>query len=542
MSVVYMAVNEKANKIWAVKKVKQGDNQNFEIIKKGILTEINLLKKLKHPSLAAMVDVIQWEDEFLIVMDYIEGNPLSKVITISGKPSEEEIIKWAIQLCDVLGYLHSRNPPVIYRDMKPSNIMLKPDGRLVLIDFGTAKEFIIEDSTDTTCLGTLGYAAPEQFGKDGKSDIRSDIYSLGATLYHMATGYAPGTFPIDFKSLHKIDLSLSEGMEQIINKCMHHSPEERYQSCEELYYDLKHCGEISIQYKKAERKKLILFFIALIIMHCVFLIAGWFYYMAGIKKTFVYETILKEASDKEMNKEKRIDMYLSAIALEPTKTTAYYQMLEMFLSSQSGDRLSKDEDRVLMQLWTGISALDQENSKVIFPLEELKKGNPNAYKELCYEIGISYWYEYEDESARKEASMEWLKEADDISLLSHIYYHLGEYEQRINKYAGQGRVEKMYRTYGLVWEEMKNLQRVLGKSKDLDVKIMAWQELVQLLNIKVQYFTPYVKKEEIEQFLCNIEQDTESLLKDIEIKEIKDAIIYLQSEINITKERVWNYK
>ena len=88
----------------------------------------------------------------------------------------------------MLGYLHSRVPPIIYRDMKPANIMLKPDGNLTLIDFGTAREFKERNLADTTCLGTVGYAAPEQFGGMGQTDARTDIYCLGATLYHLITG------------------------------------------------------------------------------------------------------------------------------------------------------------------------------------------------------------------------------------------------------------------------------------------------------------------------------------------------------------------
>lgn len=111
-------------------------------------------------------------------MDYIEGNPLSSALEESGAQPQNQVIAWAIQLCDVLGYLHAQSPPIIYRDMKPSNIMLKPDGNLTLIDFGTAREFKEKNLADTVCLGTIGYAAPEQFGRMGQTDARTDIYCL----------------------------------------------------------------------------------------------------------------------------------------------------------------------------------------------------------------------------------------------------------------------------------------------------------------------------------------------------------------------------
>ena len=114
------------------------------------------------------------------------------------------MIKWAKQLCDVLGYLHSQNPPIIYRDMKPANIMLKPDGNVVLIDFGTAREYKENNIEDTTCLGTMGYAAPEQFGGMGQTDARTDIYCLGATMYHLVTGMNPCEPPYEIRPSEKL--------------------------------------------------------------------------------------------------------------------------------------------------------------------------------------------------------------------------------------------------------------------------------------------------------------------------------------------------
>lgn len=141
MSVVYMAINEKANKTWAIKEVRKDGVKDFEVVRQGLIVETEMLKRLDHPNLPSIVDVIENEDTFLIVMDYIEGNPLSQALEEYGAQPQEFVIEWAKQLCDVLDYLHTRNPAIIYRDMKPANIMLKPDGNITLIDFGTAREF-----------------------------------------------------------------------------------------------------------------------------------------------------------------------------------------------------------------------------------------------------------------------------------------------------------------------------------------------------------------------------------------------------------------
>ena len=217
MSVVYLAMNERANKQWAVKEVKKDGVQDFELVRQGLTAETDFLKKLHHPNLPSIVDVIDGEGTFLIVMDYVEGKTLARILEESGAQSQEEVTRWAEQLCDVLGYLHSRQPPVIYRDMKPSNIMLRPDGRVMLIDFGTAKEFKEGGSGDTICLGTRGYAAPEQYGISA-SEIPADIFAMGVLLNVMAAGNHPAVKMCGGWAGH------------IVRKCTQMDPKKRYQS------------------------------------------------------------------------------------------------------------------------------------------------------------------------------------------------------------------------------------------------------------------------------------------------------------------------
>ncbi len=189
MSTVYLAINEKANKPWAIKEVRKSFRRDFDILKQSLILETDMLKKLSHKNLPSIVDVIDSDENFLIVMDYIEGNTLEKLIEENGAYPQEDVVDWAVQLCDVLRYLHERPNPIIYRDMKPSNVMLKSDGNVVLIDFGTAREFKEQNAGDTTCLGTQGYAAPEQFGGMGQTDARTDIYCLGATMYQIGRAH-----------------------------------------------------------------------------------------------------------------------------------------------------------------------------------------------------------------------------------------------------------------------------------------------------------------------------------------------------------------
>ena len=219
MMQVYLAINEKANKPWAVKEVRKSVRKDFDILRQSLIVETDLLKRLNHPNLPSIVDVIDSEENFLIVMDYIEGITLDRMLQEHGEASQRDVVYWAMQLCDVLEYLHSRPNPIIYRDMKPSNIMLKSDGDVVLIDFGTAREYKEKNVADTTCLGTQGYAAPEQFGGMGQTDARTDIYCLGATMYHLLTGHNPSQPPYEMYPITHWKPELSSGLEKIVQKC-----------------------------------------------------------------------------------------------------------------------------------------------------------------------------------------------------------------------------------------------------------------------------------------------------------------------------------
>lgn len=190
MSRVYLAMNERVNRQWAVKEIRKQDACHLHANKK----EIEMLKRLSHPHLPGIVDVIENRDTLLIVMDYIEGRSLQDLLNEYGAQPQEQVLSWAGQLCDTLSYLHSRKPAIIYRDMKPSNVMLKPDGNVMLIDFGAAREYKPTNTNDTVSLGTRGYAAPEQYEKEGQSDARTDIYCLGVMLFQLLTG-GESSFP-----------------------------------------------------------------------------------------------------------------------------------------------------------------------------------------------------------------------------------------------------------------------------------------------------------------------------------------------------------
>ncbi len=244
MANVYMAISERVNKIYAIKEIRKDSALNFETAVRALQVEIDILKHLEHPALPGIFDIIDTKDAFIVIMEYIKGTTLQTVLDEFGAQPEEHVIEIAKQLADVLYYLHSRTIPIIYRDVKPANIFLQPDSKIKLIDFGTAREYKQTALHDTTYLGTVGYAAPEQFGGMGQTDCRTDIYGLGVTLYHLVTGKSPAEPPYEILPIRQINPKLSSGLEYIIQKCTKKDPEQRYQSASELMYDLEHIDEL----------------------------------------------------------------------------------------------------------------------------------------------------------------------------------------------------------------------------------------------------------------------------------------------------------
>lgn len=339
MSVVYLAMNEKANKQWAIKEMRKEKNKNYEIMKQSLITETNLLKELKHPYLPSIADIIENDDTIIIVMDYVEGRPLSDILSEEGVIEEDKVADYAIQLCDVLDYLHSQNPPIIYRDLKPANIMLRPDGKITLIDFGTARKYNYDSVSDTTCLGTIGYAAPEQFAGETlrQTDARTDIYNLGATMYHLLTGVNPSEPPYELYPIRRWDESLSNGLEKIILRATRKDPDKRFNDCKEMSYALQHFRDLDDSYIATQKKKIYLFAASLILSFAFFSMAIVVNGMEKREISKLYNNYLSEAALKiaSAGSENVVDsdilkLFRDAINISPNSTEAYIRMLDYY--------------------------------------------------------------------------------------------------------------------------------------------------------------------------------------------------------------------
>lgn len=535
MSVVYLALNERANKTWAIKEVRKDGVQDFTTVKQGLIAETNILKSLSHKYLPSIVDVIDDEDTFLIVMDYIQGKSLNSILKESmeqeGFPiAVEDVLSWGKQLCDVLYYLHTRPNPIIYRDMKPANVMLKPDGEISLIDFGTARVFKTGNSEDTTCLGTPGYAAPEQYGGNGQSRPQTDIYCLGATLHHLITGRNPAATPFNFPKITQCRPTLMEetprdmknallGLERIIDKCTQYEIKDRYQSCAELMYDLEHPEELGLPHRRKLRNKMIAFGTTAgfaLVLGITSLVGS---IMENKTQKSGYEYYMQHAG--EVSPSERVNEYRKAIALDPSSEEAYLKMLEFML--EDNEFSAEDDAELTSVLTTRENGRTQDNQTYL-------RANPSGYVAFSYELGLAYYYSAPnggDKSSAKgwfnnviNADMDALDMGDNNSkkdawqARAEILGKISEYSSKLGVQNQAGDEEASYSDY---WQDMMSLVDSGVASQDNKItELRLYNEIVYQIYSRTEQFKEQagLTREEMEEALNRITENVEVLNPD----------------------------
>jgi len=235
MGAVYLAKDIKKNIVKAVKELfKQFSPQEEQYVVQRFKEEAEILARLKHPNMPRVSDYFHDYDRYYIVMDYVQGEDLESILEAEGDPGlpEADVVDIAIQVSGVLDYLHNQNPPILYRDLKPSNIMLQyEDGRAMLIDFGLARTVQPGSERGKTAIGTEGYSPPEQYM--GNPEVRSDLYALGATMHHLLTGEFPAV-PFQFSYVRDLNPDISEEIEAIVMKAVEIEAKDRFSSAKEM--------------------------------------------------------------------------------------------------------------------------------------------------------------------------------------------------------------------------------------------------------------------------------------------------------------------
>ena len=545
MSKVYLAMDKRLNKQWAVKEIqKKARDKNNEIVVQSAIAEANMIKQLDHSSIVRIVDIIENPDVIYIVEDYIEGETLNKILETKGAQPQEVVIEWAKQICTALEYLHTRKPAIVYRDMKPANVMLKPEGNIKIIDFGIAREYKEENTGDTINLGTRGYAAPEQFGGKGQTDARTDIYCLGVTLYHLLTDHNPCDPPYQIYPIRHWNPQLSQGLETIILKCTQQNPEDRYQSCAELLYALNHYEELTDGYIKKQKRKLGAFIGTASSMVAFLLVGILGLSMRTATNNADYTTNIDNAAIATTTEEK-IDWYSKAISIKPLERDAYLGQLGnedkgiglVNVMSLDANFTREEENALQNAIKTNLAGLKEQD----------------FYGELSFEIGKLYWYYYEygsentddNKITRMKSAIVWFDDAmkyggegSDYYLMAQTYKDIGVFNRDITLQQEEANDKGKYKPY---WENMQTLEEQITDSNESDIVKLEFYTLV-LTSIETharKFKNDGVSKRELLASLENIKTEV-SYIDDGGSNKIEKLKSYITSRYDAVEDSIEN--
>ena len=254
MGAIYQAEDRQSDRAVAIKEAcldPVACAENIDQIRERLIHEMQVLMPLNHPNIPRIYDQFSGENNAYLVMELIEGQTLMLiqrwVLAQNSLIEESRVLGWAVQILDALAYLHSQSKPIIHRDIKPDNLILSADGRVMLVDFGLMKQIERQAKSGPLvhAFGTVEFAPPEQYADGAGTDQRTDLYSLGATMYFMLSGKLPPkavdrmlptsiNISLKLPSLRKINSTVSRHTERVISKAMEIDPEQRYRSAREM--------------------------------------------------------------------------------------------------------------------------------------------------------------------------------------------------------------------------------------------------------------------------------------------------------------------
>lgn len=396
MSNVYKVYDESVQKYLCLKEIIIGvEGTKAWIESQALIHETNLMRQLSNPSIPRINEIMNNPDstKIWLLMDWISGESADKIIKRVGAIGEKTAKRWASNLADVLGYLHSVN--IIYRDLKPANIIIdnpgKPNEHLYLIDFGISELKTDDNKYQRAPLGSQGYAAPEQVVPNAEYDVRWDIYAFGATLFTLITGLNPrklGRNPV--LDVHKYATGISPGLTNIILHCTEKNPDDRYSSIEEVKIDLQRIGRYDSEYRKNARLKLRTTK-AVVIVGVVGLLATSALWLAGQNNI---DGQISEQQSVAQSTGKFSDYYKLA-QVDGTNLIAYRGMLKVV--ADSGE-FTKDQEKDFLSVLTP-------------NLKELQR--LDGYGSLAYQIGSVYFFDYDsgDSLIGQQQAKSWMSEA-----------------------------------------------------------------------------------------------------------------------------------
>lgn len=411
--------------------------------------ELRVLRTLQHEALPGMIDVLEEGTQCWLIMEYIDGLSLERCR--QKEPSEAFFFACIMQLLAVVSYLHSREPPVLHLDIKPSNLMLSRDGRLYLIDFGAACMLRLNERQNP-CVGTPGFSAPEQMDPQQCVDKRTDVYGCGAVMYWLLFGECPNEQRLKLgavKGLHEKEWKRE--IRRIVQQCMDAEKEKRPENVEVLRQAV---ARVKKRCARRRWNRIILKSAAVLCLVCLLL--GQFAKREQQEQSKVrlqaYWEELERAED--FGIELASECYQTAILLCPE---------EFSWSIHLADRICEDycfsleEENVLRNLL--YMALPKEEETVL----ERMKADSACFAEFSYRIGLAYWYYYEG-SDGKRAAVSWFEaaencESDEWREAAALYKKVGSYYGKIGHANQSGEQET---EYGMYWEDICQLWQMDG--------------------------------------------------------------------------------
>lgn len=468
MSRVYKVYDTQLHKTWCLKEViNPPENSTVGSAETDALKyEYSLMATLNSPNIPRPLAPQLSEDKKRIwyILDWIDGVAASKLLKERGAIDDNTVIQWGISLARVLSYLHANN--IIYRDMKPQNVMItKTQPEVHLIDFGTAHVVTETDYIQERAVGTKGYAPPEQTKKGVPYDMRWDLYALGATLFALATGFAPLKAERAAKQVGNFDInkfasSASQGLRDVVLKATSIDPEKRYQSAEEMLVDLQNIGKRDSNYRAAARRKIVLNRVlwGAAVVSLVLAGSGYAIGSSNISGQIKQRESVAQSSE-------NYEDYKKVAELDGDNMQAYYGMLEAL---KKGGKVTKDQESDFLG--------------VLMPnLNDLKK--QKGYGDLAYNIGQMYFFYYGDTNdveGQKQAAS-WFKDAvqsgtKNEELASGLYL-VSDFQGSVQSAMRDGSDAGMY---GNVYKSFLNVLKNSGGNPVIESSV--YNSLMELIN------------------------------------------------------------
>ena len=437
MANVYIVQDLNLGKQWCLKEIRKSEAGKKDVEYISLLQEANILRTLSHERIPRITEIDDEDDSLFVVMDFLDGMTLKDFVEAKGKIPEGMAVKWMLQIVQTMGYLHSEKhnkKPIFYRDMKPENIMIRPNGTVNIFDFGISIRVEDKNQKPDYTLGTPGYVAPEQKKRDLPVDLRSDIYSMGRTFYFMLTGVEPRMYlDKELKPISDWSPEISLALIKIVERCMEEDPAKRYQDCEELQYALENYQFSDEKYRTSAKRKVAITLITALVGIGLAFGSIIPFSMNRVQQEDKYERLLLVAKQSG-----KIEDYEKVIDLNPLNLEPYMGYIDALIEDGI---FSREEESILL-------------NKINPNLIDLK--TDSDYGRVAYEIGRLYWFYYEDDidDDGKILAIKWFEDAIAVNCNkseSEIYRNIGVFRRDIAKSIKESTDSGMYKDY---WDNL----------------------------------------------------------------------------------------